>query len=109
MRRHIVPATSLAAFASAAVHLPARQEAGLAFVKARLAHGATRWELAQGLRIPYQSVCSVVLSLLDAGLLRETTDTRPTPTGSRAAVLVASVPPSGTQLGLLTTPEARVR
>lgn len=109
MRRHIVPATSLEAYANALPALSDRQEAALAFVKARYAHGATRYEIGEGCRIPYQSVCSVALSLLDAGLLRETTDTRPTPTGSRAAVLVASVPPSGTQLGLLTTPEARVR
>jgi hypothetical protein len=54
--------------------------------------GRTREELALGLRFPLNSVLPRVVELLDAGLVVETTRTRLTSTGSRAAVLVAASP-----------------
>jgi hypothetical protein len=55
------------------------------------ARGATRWEIADALAIPYTSVCAPVLDLLTSGRLRETPQTRPTAYGSPAAVIVSAL------------------
>lgn len=108
-RLHIVPATSLEAYASMESQLAPQEQEVRDWVKARGAYGATREEIVAGAGIKLQSVTARVTRLLETGKLRETTETRRTASGRRAAVLVATVPVAGTQLGLLTTPEARVR
>lgn len=61
----------------------------LTAVSVRGEHGLTRDELAEQTGIPLQSLCGIVRRLLDDRLLVETDATRPTRTGSAAAVLMA--------------------
>lgn len=51
--------------------------------------GMTRAEITAETGILYASISSVVAGLITANLVVETTETRPTPTGSAAHVLVA--------------------
>jgi hypothetical protein len=49
--------------------------------------GFTRYELSDRLSLPLQSVCGLVRPLVLAGLLVESGDTRPAPSGSKAKVV----------------------
>jgi len=60
-----------------------------AYIAAQGDRGATRDELSLVLELPIQSICSPVRVLLEAGVIVETHDTRPTRYGSPAAVLIA--------------------
>lgn len=66
-----------------------RRDTVLKFVRGRGIRGATRDEIAEGLSLPVQSVCSPVLALIERGELREKGQTRTTRYGKPAAILVA--------------------
>jgi hypothetical protein len=68
----------------------ARRELALAELRKAGRRGHIRHTWAQSCGLPLQSICSVALSLLRDGLARETGEKRETPTGSMAAVIVAT-------------------
>lgn len=50
--------------------------------------GATCWEISQAIQMPYQTCSARCADLKADGMIRKTGETRKTPTGSAAAVLV---------------------
>ena len=57
--------------------------------------GMTAFEIHVALSIPYSSVQSPVLELIELGRLRRTGETRLTPYGKNAAVIVSALLPEG--------------
>lgn len=86
-RRH--SSTSRAAAASIEPIMAGRLAAILQCIRAAGTNGRTRNEIEIALGVKIQSVCPAVVQLLDAGLIRETDQTRPTTSGRAAKVLVA--------------------
>ena len=66
-----------------------RDRAVYAWVLARGSHGATRAEIAAGMGILDQSLGNVMITLVDANLIQDTGDKRPTPSGRPARIFVA--------------------
>lgn len=87
--RPIAPETRAAAFVASKPKQSDRIATALACLRRAGSQGLTRHELAEAMPLPLQSVCSIALRLRRDGLAVES-GKRPTPTGSMAAVLIAS-------------------
>ena len=87
---HRASQTSIAALQHATARSPKLADLVLDAVAAAGDHGLTRYELAEILSRPIQSVCRPVRELLDAGKLIERGDCRPSPYGNASRVLCVS-------------------
>jgi hypothetical protein len=84
--------TSRAAAREIEPHADTMRAAVLEAIRKRGEYGATRAELVTALGMPVNSVTPRVWELVRAGLAYETSATRLTPSGRRAAVLRAGAP-----------------
>lgn len=82
--------TRATACKSAAMKRSSRRQLALEKLKAAGRRGHTRHSWADACGVPLQSICSVALSLLRDGSAIETGAKRMTPSGSMAAVIVAT-------------------
>lgn len=89
-RPHESKSTSLVAYRDVLPRLGSQKRRALDCIVAAGRNGRTRYEAHVAGGIPYCSISSPVKSLIDDGLIVETTTTRPTPNGKPAHVLVAA-------------------
>jgi hypothetical protein len=87
--RRVAP-TSLNAYDEARSRFSERAHQVLVFIRGESARGATNHELHQRLAIPYTGVPAITGKLRDAGAIRDSGRTRPTPHGREAIVWLAT-------------------
>ena len=96
---HQTADTSKSAYQSTRPATPDRKQAveNVLLMAGRL--GMTRYELAERLNLPLQSVCGLVRPMVVAGDLAELGDTRPSPSGRASKILRLPRPSEGASHG----------
>jgi hypothetical protein len=70
---------------------PRQRDLVMAFVRSRGEHGATNDEIADGLRLPIQSVCARANELAAVDQIHDSGQERPTNTGRPGRVWIATI------------------